>query len=111
MLILKVGQAVGEYRSASHERIWLKDLARRLSVEPATLRQMHHPAYNTTLRTLERIARELKIPALKLVEEVSEEKGKKIIARYEADQARKREKAAKRKAAKHADSPPETRDR
>jgi DNA-binding Xre family transcriptional regulator len=98
VLILRFTQEVEAYRAANPERRFQwTDLADRAGVTTATLSLMEDPGYNATLRTLEKVARALGIPACRLVEEVSDVRGKRIVEGYRKKKGEAKKKAGRQK--------------
>jgi transcriptional regulator with XRE-family HTH domain len=91
VLILKFAEKFQQYRAA---RNWVRspqeELAECAGVTTRTLRSLQNPRYNARLQTLEKVASALGVAALHLVEEVSDDEGRRRVKAYEMEQAQKK---------------------
>ncbi len=70
MLIVRLAEAIEDYKHRSGKQLTREDLAKKLRMATSTLRNIATPGRSTTLHTIEKIARALEMKALNLLAEV-----------------------------------------
>jgi DNA-binding Xre family transcriptional regulator len=104
MLVVRLREAMKDYRLRTGRHMTFAELARRLGVSESGLRVIGKRGHKTTLYTLEKIAKVLEMPAKDLLEEVPDEEGGQSSGTGRTGQhkgrKRPRKKAAKKKSGK-----------